>query len=230
MDGGHDELTAADSIDALAAVFVAAIAPFGFTACACGAYLPAARGPEPHFFFQHWPAAWTALYTRRNFHAADFSVAEARRRLVPFTWVDVRAQRTLSRAEQDVWDTVNAWGWSDGLSIPIHGPGGYFGLVAMAGTRAPSAAEQDQLHLLALRMHDRCRVLTGLATFSEPEQTLTTRELECLRWVAAGKTDWEIARIVGLSRETAKTHVDAGRRKLGAATRAVARLVLCGLC
>ena len=45
--------------------------------------------------------------------------------------------------------------------------------------------------------------------------------------VADGKTDWEISVILGVSEATARFHVDNGRRKLGAVTRAqaVARLV-----
>ena len=60
---------------------------------------------------------------------------------------------------------------------------------------------------------------------------MTAREIECLRWVAAGKTDPEIGEILSISATTVKFHVDGARAKLGARTRAqaVARLVLYGL-
>ena len=56
---------------------------------------------------------------------------------------------------------------------------------------------------------------------------LTTREQEALSWVAEGKSDWEIAVILGLSETTVRFHVDNARKKLGAVNRAqaVARLV-----
>ena len=56
---------------------------------------------------------------------------------------------------------------------------------------------------------------------------LTDRERDCLALVADGKTDWEISVILGVSEATARFHVDNGRRKLGAVSRAqaVARLV-----
>lgn len=55
---------------------------------------------------------------------------------------------------------------------------------------------------------------------------LTERERDSLALVADGKTDWEISVIFGVSEATARFHVDNGRRKLGAVTRAqaVARL------
>ena len=56
---------------------------------------------------------------------------------------------------------------------------------------------------------------------------LTSREREALTWVAEGKSDWEIAVILGLSETTVRFHVDNARKKLGAVNRAqaVARLV-----
>jgi LuxR family quorum sensing-dependent transcriptional regulator len=67
---------------------------------------------------------------------------------------------------------------------------------------------------------------------TDPHETLTHRELECIRWVVAGKTDVEIANLLGVSQTTVRTHIDQARRKLGARSRAqaVARLVLSGLC
>ena len=92
-------------------------------------------------------------------------------------------------------------------------------------------ALRGELHQLAFLTHERCRTLTGVAPVSDPQATLTHRELECIRWVAAGKTDTEIAKLLGVSQTTVKTHIDQARRKLGARTRAqaIARLVLSGL-
>ncbi len=227
-----DRLDASDSLDAVGKLFAEAVATFGFTASAAGAFLQTVSGPGHHFFFQNWPPAWIELYAERNFVAVDYSVAEARRRLAPFTWREAEAERTLSREERALWDTANQWGWPDGISVPIHGPGGYFALIAMAGeTRHLDREARRELHLLSLAVHDRCRQLTRLSPVGEPIARLSPRELECLRWVAAGKTDWEIGKIIGLSQTTVKTHVDQGRRKLAAKSRpqAVARMVLFGL-
>ncbi|MDB5528096.1 MAG: LuxR family transcriptional regulator [Devosia sp.] len=225
------EMSACGDLAAVKAVFVAGIEPYGYTAGACGAFVPADRGPETHFFFQHWPETWIALYRSRSFHLADFSVSEARRRIAPFTWQDAKAQRQLTRPEQDLGETANQWGWTDGLSVPFHGPGGYLGLVTMAGGRRLTATERDTMHLLAFHAHERCRALAGVSALPVPTAPMTIRELECLRWVVAGKTDGETATIMGLSRETVKGHVDSARAKLGARTRpqAAARLVLAGL-
>ena len=85
--------------------------------------------------------------------------------------------------------------------------------------------------MIATLAHERCRVLANLAAAGSPCVAMSARELECLRWVAAGKTDWEIGMILSISAATVKFHINGARAKLGARTRAqaVAHLVLSGL-
>ncbi len=45
------------------------------------------------------------------------------------------------------------------------------------------------------------------------------RESQVLRWVAAGKSDWEIGQILRISEKTVNFHVENAKRKLGVATR-----------
>jgi DNA-binding CsgD family transcriptional regulator len=48
---------------------------------------------------------------------------------------------------------------------------------------------------------------------------MTARESEVLAWVAAGKSDWAIGRILNISDKTVNFHVENAKRKLGAVTR-----------
>jgi LuxR family quorum sensing-dependent transcriptional regulator len=233
MGGDFSEaLQACATVEDVRSYFKNQIVAYGYTASACGAFLPADKGPEPHFYFLDWPAEWLALYSQRNFVANDYMVAEGRRRIAPFTWLEAKAGRVLTDAEQEIWDATVQWGWSDGLSVPIHGPGGYFGLIAMAGQQQPMPPSlRNRLHMLAFLTHERCRALAKFPVVEDPKAALSSRELECMRWVGAGKTDWEIGTIMSLSPTTVKSHVDQARKKLGARTRpqAVARLVFSGL-
>lgn len=60
---------------------------------------------------------------------------------------------------------------------------------------------------------------------------LTPREVECLKWAAAGKSEWEISVILNVSEHTADKHLANAHRKLGAANRvhAVAQAIRWGL-
>lgn len=53
----------------------------------------------------------------------------------------------------------------------------------------------------------------------------TPRELEVIRWIAKGKSDWEIGEILFISRKTVNYHVERAKRKLRVATRTQAVLV-----
>jgi DNA-binding CsgD family transcriptional regulator len=48
---------------------------------------------------------------------------------------------------------------------------------------------------------------------------LTSREHECLHWLAEGKTSWEISRILSISERTAVFHINNCMMKLGAKNR-----------
>lgn len=232
LEGVTENISRSTSLDEVRTAFRDAIAEQGFTASACGCFVPTESGPLPTFYFQDWPEEWQALYQRENFVAHDHGVAEARRRIAPFTWSEVKQTRKLSAEERRVWQAVQDFGWNDGYSVPIHGPGGYFGLVTMASRSAsiPEAMRQA-LHLAAFAAHERCRSISGSELVASLPERLTARELECLRWVTAGLSDGQIASVLAISATTVKFHVDAGRRKLGAKTRAHASalLVLHGL-
>jgi DNA-binding CsgD family transcriptional regulator len=48
---------------------------------------------------------------------------------------------------------------------------------------------------------------------------LTTREIEVLSWIASGKSDWQVGRILGISAKTVNYHVENVKRKYAVATR-----------
>lgn len=51
------------------------------------------------------------------------------------------------------------------------------------------------------------------------KSALTSRENEVLRWVANGKSAWEIGEILHITKRTVDEHVQTAVRKLGAANR-----------
>ena len=222
------------TLDAVRDQFRREVAGHGYTASACRAFVPGTGGASHRMLFRDWPASWATLSDGRGFTAATFITTEARTRLTPFTWLEARDARTLTSTEQEVWESALAFGWRNGFVLPIRGPGGYFATVSMG------SAEDDldlrpinraRLQMLATLSQERACVLAGLMSRTHPFDKMTAREVECLRWVAAGKTDSEIAGILSISATTVKFHVDGARAKLGARTRAqaVARLVMLGL-
>jgi DNA-binding CsgD family transcriptional regulator len=63
---------------------------------------------------------------------------------------------------------------------------------------------------------------------SEHEILMSARELDCLKWTAAGKTAWEASVILGISERTVRFHLNTAREKLNCATttQAVAKAIV----
>jgi DNA-binding CsgD family transcriptional regulator len=71
-------------------------------------------------------------------------------------------------------------------------------------------------HMLRIWGHD-----------TERDILVSVRELECLKWIAEGKTAWEAGVILGISERTVRFHLNAAREKLDCltTTQAVAKAV-----
>jgi len=71
-------------------------------------------------------------------------------------------------------------------------------------------------HMLRIYGHD-----------SEKAIIVSAREIDCLKWMAAGKTAWEVSAILGISERTVRFHLNAAREKLACTTttQAVAKAV-----
>lgn len=217
-------IEACREITSLAEFFARSIAAYGYTASACGTFrIIGEGGPKIEFYFRNWPETWTRLYTQRRFSLHDFTIAEARRQSGPYTWLTAKAALRLSPKEKAFWEAAAGLRWTDGLSIPIHGPGGQLAFVTMTG--APSMvtpAVCARLQCLAILTHQRVQTLCEPGLERGPRDLLTPRELECLREVGAGKSDRAIGDGLGIARTTVKYHLERARQKLGVRTRAQA--------
>lgn len=113
------------------------------------------------------------------------------------------------------------------IVIPVHMPLGQVGAAILIGM-APDGEDLDwALDTCSGDFGDRiARFVTAYATLCRdgrylPEQGLLTgREIECLNWVAHGKTDYEISIILGCSHAGIRYHITRACAKLGAVNRA----------
>jgi DNA-binding CsgD family transcriptional regulator len=126
-----------------------------------------------------------------------------------------------------------AYGWKDVFAVPIHGPGSMQGLVTMATreTLAFDATDCAVLEMMARAVWERCRTSEGFGMFAPERVHLSPREIECLQWAAVGKSDADIAVLVGIKPATAHFHIERAKKRLGVKTRveAVAVGVLHGV-
>ena len=218
----------APDLDRAVRSFLDAIAEFGFDACAAGAWIGVGAGTVMRFYFNTWPQEWLDIHARNSDNWQDPVMAWTRRRMIPFLLSE--EEEAMRRAGMSAMiDATYAFGWTEILAVPLHGPGGYQGLVSLASRRPEIRLEEVDIALLAAMaatIHGRCHLATGFGKRSAPLPALSERQIECMRWVVLGKTDAEIGAILGVSAKTAHYHVEKTKAALGASTRAAAASIL----
>lgn len=118
-------------------------------------------------------------------------------------------------------------GMTAAIAIPVHLPFGQVGAAILTSIDglADDLADifADAVAALAPAVE---RFVRGYVMVSRDERylpddcLLTSREVECLNWIAHGKTDFEIGIILGCSHAGVRYHVTRACTKLGAVNRA----------
>lgn len=122
---------------------------------------------------------------------------------------------------------IETFGVHAAIVAPAYLPGGVIGAVVWA-TPDPAfqvepvfAARAADLHALALRFVGAYEEATA-GVLGLGAAKLTRREIQCLKWAAAGKTDAEVSHIVGISLPTVRFHITNASRRMGVSGRAQA--------
>ncbi|MEM9782819.1 MAG: helix-turn-helix transcriptional regulator [Pseudomonadota bacterium] len=93
-------------------------------------------------------------------------------------------------------------------------------------------ATRHDAHLLAVAFLDAfTRQSAPRKPCASGAVLLSVREVDCMQWVARGKTNWEVSRILSISENTVRFHLKNAFRKLDATSRssAVMRAIQAGL-
>ena len=112
------------------------------------------------------------------------------------------------------------------IVVPIHLPVGQIGAASFLSPEPEAndlsdaySCAADALAVLARAFVQSYVKVTARARPGLGSISLTKREVECLRWAAAGKTNEEIGIILGLQRTTVRVHIRSASVKLDAVNR-----------
>jgi len=182
----------------------------GFEGLAYFVASPQARGAIRGFtvFHRGFPRAVTRRYIDEGWGARDLGPAHAIAQGVPVRWSDGTRLLESDDGHAAFRDAMHAVGLGDGYNLPVYGPRGRNGAIAVGNPLRESAlanAPLDEMHLIAQAAHMRlCQLLPDL---NLPGPGLSARELEILEWVARGKSNGVIAEILDLSAATVDTYL-----------------------
>ncbi|VVD60873.1 LuxR family transcriptional regulator [Pandoraea horticolens] len=171
------------------------------------------------------PAAWQKHYDAQQYASIDPVLSRAHRQLTPVEWMP--ALYTSPEARQLLRDQ-HAAGLRSGITYPVFTPSGASGTLSLSSSRRPPrhprtpgahAWTQHGGAVLAMHVHEAAWRIVQRDAARHHALVLTPRERECLRWVARGKTSWEIGRILTISEHGVVFHLRSVMRKFDVSSR-----------
>lgn len=229
-----DDLAAAASAGEVYGLLYRRLNAFGFTNFAIADIPPPNLKLDGHIILNGWSKQWFAHYLSQNLYPIDPVARRLRESVRPFFWHELAVNGDGGADALRVMNEASEFGLHNGFSVPIHGANGHQSCVTMGGEFLSIPPRgREAIHLMAIYAHSKASALRAeCRAFRSPpaRPSLTKREREVLRWVAMGKSDWEIGSILAISEDTAFAHVRNSTRKLGAMTRthAVALALVAG--
>ena len=179
-----------------------------------GFNLPFHESEEPYYSLTY-SQDWIIHYRDNNYYEIDPVFREGLRTLLPLDWKSLdRSQRAV----QNLFGEAAEFGiGKQGLVIPVRGRVGDIALCVLnsdvndAQWSLLKKSFIRDFQLLAVHLHQGIMRANGA---KGPEIELSKRERECLFWAASGKTNSEIAEILGISRRGVRFHIDNSIFKL----------------
>lgn len=169
----------------------------------------------------NYPEEWVRELIEHRLIDDDPVHLASSRTAFSFEWAELDRLLPLGRRQLQILERSRHHGIGEGLTVPVNVPGEPAGSCSFAlalGSELP----RDRLICagsVGVLAFAAARRLAGLPA-AAPRPHLSRREVQCLRLVAAGKSDWEIGVILGISVETARQYLKRARLAYGVVTRA----------
>ncbi len=172
-----------------------------------------------------FPENWCLVDSSNRFSSDNPIFQTSQNRATPFLWADIASQ--LSKNKNQLIAFLKHADQHDihgGLCLPVHGAGAEWGMLNVASGKqcsTPPESTIQVLQLFATSVHEAVKHANAYHIKEHArENTLSPRERECLDWIAAGKTAWETAQIIGITESTVAFHIRNTINKLNASNRA----------
>ena len=224
-----DDLEVAGNVQQLRDALTVLVTGLGLKSYAYMA-LPASPYRRPRLI-SNYDVRWTDHYLDRDYHKSDPIILRALRDPSAFRWGAELISSVSSQFIRNFFHEAASFGICSGLTYSMGRwragraaltfASGYPGSDFLAGV--PETCGVLQMVAYEFHRHFRRLVAPG---YSVNGVSLSLRQVQCLEWIAMGKTIAEVAFLLGVARSTAKHHLEVVREKLNvhSSTQAVAAL------
>jgi len=214
-------ISAQSEADLLAAVSSAA-SRCGFERVLVGTQWVSARGDRCFQVLSGYPIDWQTKYAQRGYMAMDPTVSYCQNHTQSLVWNQAQFRQANA---MELYEEARAVGLGCGMSVPIHEAAGVKTMVSFVRDQPidQDLRETAQLvkagEILGNVAHFTFRRLITPQIQGVLPKQLTQSEIEALRWVAHGKTGWEISQIMNIAESTVVFHVKNAMSKLNVINR-----------
>ena len=206
------EIYQSDNVDDVVLALTSFASMFGFDSVSITQLVSPARAGGKRIAITDWPEDFIEYRLANEGMVRDPIAKEALRSKSPFTWQDVynrsdkRSRKFLDQAREA---TSN-----DGLLIPIHPYDSIPGCVSL-GAQSVDLSKSDIGWIDTVCIQAFMKIVELMGPFAfEIRVSLTGREIDVIHYAAAGKTNWEISRILSISEHTVRDYFRSAARKL----------------
>jgi LuxR family transcriptional regulator, quorum-sensing system regulator BjaR1 len=213
-----------NSFEEVKTVYGKACQLFGLSAFIICDIPPGVPPGEREVYTSGWNENWLTRYVERNYSSYDPIPNHVNTTVNPYYWQDAERHSIRGPKSKIVMNEARSdFGMVDGYCVPIHGLKGISGVVSVATEMKKwqlSEKEEAALHMISIYAYEAVRKIRGGGNTSGGGPKISRRELECIRWLAEGKTTWEIGTILGIAEDTVGKYIKSASRKFGTSTRA----------
>ena len=206
----------------LAEVLGATARKLGFTYFALTHHVDIRRTLQPAIRLHNYPGDWVEYYDSNSLGVSDPVHRASHMTSVGFAWSEIPRMIALTPRDREILARGEGQGIGDGFTVPANVPGESNGSCSFANP-AGTPMRGDELplaHLVGAFGFEAARRLWRIRSpITQSLPKLTDRQRECILWVARGKSDWEISRILGIQHDTVVRHLKQARERYGVGKR-----------
>ena len=194
----------------------------GFTYFALGHHVDIRRAAQPAIRLHNYPEDWVEYYDANSLGVSDPVHRASHVTSVGLAWSEIPRMIAMTQKDHEILLRGGARGIGDGFTVPANVPGESNGSCSFANPAGTALREEDLplAQLIGAFAFEAARRLWRVrAPLDQPMPKLTDRQRECILWVARGKSDWEISRILGVEHETVVRHLKQARERYGVGKR-----------
>jgi DNA-binding CsgD family transcriptional regulator len=165
---------------------------------------------------------WADIFIERKYYHDDPALLACQRTNVAFSWSEMSDLIPFGQKQLTILREAGRHGLCTGFTVPIGVMGEPHGCCSFSSDKPhlPSAWHCRATTLIGAYAFQAARRLHGFPHRAKRVTRLSKRKLECLIYLSRGKTDGEIATILGLRESTVRTYMTMLRKDFDVVSRA----------